>query len=125
LILNGALKQAQIDDVDTLYHYAILSGGDVVGVWEYDLEAEIVLTRLWEADSKLRRRVADAAADTSRVIPRTTGRREALGGRPSDKRAKRLAFCLARSDARRPKLIHRSTVACHRAPMEPFQWENP
>jgi hypothetical protein len=43
----GALKRARITDVDGLDHHTILSGGEVVGVWEYDPDARDVVTRVW------------------------------------------------------------------------------
>jgi hypothetical protein len=92
-VLDGALKRARIGDVDTLYHHTILSGGDLVGVWEYDPESGDVLTRLWEADSRLRRRVAEAAADTAHFIREQLSDAKLSAVDPPDKRAKRLAFC--------------------------------
>ena len=46
---------------------------DVIGVWEYDADAETVLTRLWVTDAELRRRVECAVAETGQFI------REQLG----------------------------------------------
>ena len=54
------------------------------------------VTRLWEADAKLRRRVADAAADTTRFIREQLGDVKLSAVDPPEKRAKRLAFCRAR-----------------------------
>jgi hypothetical protein len=95
-VLDGMLKRARIGDVDNLYHHTVLSGAQVVGVWEYDPEAETVCTRLWEADAKLRRRVADAAADTTRFVREQLGDLKLSAVDPPEKRAKRLAFCRAR-----------------------------
>jgi hypothetical protein len=92
-VLDGMLKRARIGDVDNLYHHAILSGGEVVGVWEYDPGAEAVITRLWKADAKLRRRVSDAAVDTARFIRDQLGDAKLSAVDPPDKRAKRIAFC--------------------------------
>jgi hypothetical protein len=94
-VLDGMLKRARIGDVDNLYHHTVLSGAQVVGVWEYDPEAETVLTRLWDADAKLRRRVADAAADTTRFVREQLGDAKLSAVDPPDKRAKRIAFCRA------------------------------
>jgi hypothetical protein len=96
LVLDGMLKRARIGDVDNLYHHAILSGGEVVGVWEYDPEAEAVVTRLWEADTKLRRRVAEAAAGTTRFVREQLGDMKLSAVDPPDKRAKRIALCRGR-----------------------------
>lgn len=92
-VLDGTLKRARIADVDGLNHHTIVCGGDVVGVWEYDPKAETVLTRLWGADAELRRRVADAAADTARFIRQQLGDAKLSAVDPPAKRAKRLAFC--------------------------------
>jgi len=95
-VLDGMLKRTRIGDVDNLNHHAILSGGDVVGVWEYDPEAETVVTRLWEADAKVRPQVADAAAETTRFIRSQLGDAKLSAVDPPDKRASRLAFCRAK-----------------------------
>jgi hypothetical protein len=79
--------------VGTLHHHTILSGGDLVGVWEYDPEAETVITRLWNADAGLRRRVASAADETSRFIREQLGDAKISAVDPPAKRARRLAFC--------------------------------
>jgi len=92
-VLDGALKCARIVDVDGLNHHTILGGADVVGVWEYDRETEAVVTRLWSTDVGLRRRIADAAADTGRFIRQQLGDAKLSAVDPPAKRAKRLAFC--------------------------------
>jgi hypothetical protein len=92
-VLDGTLKRARIADVGSLNHHTILSGGDVVGVWEYDSAVESVLTRLWDADAGLRRRVADAAANTAHFIREQLGDAKLSAVDPPAKRAKRLAFC--------------------------------
>jgi len=95
-VLDGALKPARIADVSSLNHHTVLSGGDVVGVWEYDSKLETVLTRLWDADAGFRRRVADAAAETARFIRLQLGDAKLSAVDPPAKRAKRLAFCRAK-----------------------------
>jgi len=92
-VLDGALKRVRLADVDSLNHHSILSGGNVIGVWEYDPKAETVLTRLWDADARLRRHVADAAADTAHFIREQLGDAKLAAVDPPAKRAKRLAFC--------------------------------
>ena len=92
-VLDGTLKRARIREVSSLNHHTILSGGNVVGVWEYDPEIETVLTRLWHAEPQLRRRVADAAAETARFIREQLGDAKLSAVDPPAKRAKRLAFC--------------------------------
>jgi hypothetical protein len=94
-VLDGMMKRARAGDLDNLYHHTVLSGGNVVGVWEYDPDTEAVLTRVWEADAKLRRRVRDAAAETSRFIREQLGDAKLSAVDPPEKRAKRIAFCRA------------------------------
>jgi winged helix DNA-binding protein len=92
-VLDGTLKRARISDVNRLHHHTILSGGDVIGVWEYDPKTENVLTRLWNADAALRRRVGEAADKTARFIREQLGDAKISAVDPPAKRAKRLAFC--------------------------------
>lgn len=92
-VLDGSLKRARIADVSALNHHAVVSGADVVGVWEYDAKAETVLTRLWDTHAQLRRRVADAAAEMARFIRQQLGDAKLGAVDPPAKRAKRLAFC--------------------------------
>jgi hypothetical protein len=96
-VLDMQLRRARIADVDSLNHQTIVSGGRLVGVWEYDPKAETVLTRLWEVDPRLRQRVADAAAETTRFVRDELGDAKRSAVDPPAKRAKRLAFCRARS----------------------------
>ncbi len=91
-VLDGMLKRARIADVSRLHHHTIVSG-EIVGVWEYDSEVGAVVTRLWDADARLRRRVADAAAETARFIRAQLGDAKISAVDPPAKRAKRLAFC--------------------------------
>ena len=92
-VLDGTLKRARIADVKRLHHHTIVSGGDIIGVWEYDPETENVLTRLWNADAALRRRVGEAAGKTERFIREQLGDAKISAVDPPPKRAKRLAFC--------------------------------
>lgn len=92
-VLDGTLKRTRIADVDGLHHHTIVCGGEVVGVWEYDPVTETVVTRLWSTDAGLRRRVADAAADTGRFIREQLGDGKLSAVDPPAKRARRLAFC--------------------------------
>jgi len=95
-VLDGALKRARIADVSSVNHHTILSGGTVVGVGEYDSNIETVLTRLWDNDAGLRRRVADAAAETTRFIRQQLGDAKLSAVDPPARRAKRLVFCRAK-----------------------------
>jgi Winged helix DNA-binding domain len=95
-VLDVMLRRTRIGEVDTLYHHVILSGADAVGVWEYDPDAEEVVTRLWDADAKLRRRVADAAVAAADFIRQQLGDAKLSAVDPPAKRAKRIAFCRAK-----------------------------
>ena len=92
-VLDGTLKRARIADVSRLHHHTIVSGGHIVGVWEYDPKTESVLTRLWNADAALRRRVGEAAGKTARFIRDELGDAKISAVDPPAKRARRLAFC--------------------------------
>jgi hypothetical protein len=92
-VLDGTLKRARIADVNRLHHHTIVSGGHIVGVWEYDPKTEKVLTRLWNADAALRRRVAEAASKTARFIRDELGDAKISAVDPPAKRTRRLAFC--------------------------------
>ena len=92
-VLDGTLKRARIADVNRLHHHTIVFGGHIVGVWEYDPKTENVLTRLWNADTALRRRVGEAAGKTARFIRDELGDAKISAVDPPAKRAKRLAFC--------------------------------
>lgn len=96
VVLDPALKRAPIADVETLNHHTILSGADLVGVWEFDPDAGRIVTRLWDGNTGLRRRVADAAADTERFVRDQLGDAKLSNVDPPPKRAKRLAFCRAK-----------------------------
>jgi hypothetical protein len=92
-VLNANVRPVAIRDVNGLNHHAIVASGVLVGVWEYDPEAERVVTRVWNTDRRLRARVADAAAETERFIRQQLGdaRRSAVD--PPARRAARIAFC--------------------------------
>jgi hypothetical protein len=92
-VLDATLKRARIADVNRLHHHMIVTGGHIVGVWEYDPKTENVLTRLWNADAALRRRVGAAAGKTARFIREQLGDAKISAVDPPEKRAKRLAFC--------------------------------
>ena len=47
-------------------------------MWEYDPDAETVLTRLWVTDAELRRRIECAVAETGQFIGEQLG--EETGG---------------------------------------------
>ncbi len=73
-----------------------MSGGEVVGVWEYDPKTEMVVTRVWRTDCRLKERVAEAAVDTGRFIREQLGDAKLSAVDPPWARERRLAFCPAR-----------------------------
>jgi len=92
-ILDARSKPAAISAVDALNHHTIVAGGELAGVWEYDPEAESVVTRLWSGDTKLRRRVDRSAAETERFIRQQLGDAKLSAVDPPERRARRIAFC--------------------------------
>ncbi len=76
--------------------HAIVSGGEVVGSWEYDPNTETVVTRVWRSRRHLKERVAEAAVDTGRFIRQQLGDAKLSAVDPPRAREKRLAFCRAR-----------------------------
>jgi len=92
-VLDGTLKRARLADVNRLHHHAIVSGGQIIGVWEYDPKSADVLTRLWNANAALRRRVGEAAGKTAHFIREQLGDAKISAVDPPAKRARRLAFC--------------------------------
>jgi hypothetical protein len=95
-VLIGNRRQARIIDVDRLDHHAVLSGGELVGVWEYDPKTETVVTRVWHTDRRVKERVAEAALDTGRFIREQLGDAKLTAVDPPWARKRRLAFCRAR-----------------------------
>ena len=95
-VLDADLERARLSSLSTLHHHTILSGSHLVGVWEYDPESRKVLTRLWQPDVRLQRRVADAAAETARFVQQQLGDLKLSAVDPPARRAKRRAFCVSR-----------------------------
>jgi hypothetical protein len=95
-VLIGNKRPARIIDVDRLDHHAVVSGGEVVGVWEYVPKTETVVTRIWRTDRRLNERVAEAAVDTGRFICEQLGDAKLSAVDPPWARERRLAFCRAR-----------------------------
>ena len=92
-VLNPKSRSVAIRDVNGLNHHAVVAGGELVGVWEYDPDTKSVVARLWMADKALRARVDDAAADTARFIRQQLGDAKLSAVDPPVRRAKRIAFC--------------------------------
>lgn len=92
-VLNAKLRPVAIRGVNGLHHHAIVAGGELVGVWEYDPETDSVVTRVWSADKALHTRAADAAAETGRFIRQQLGDAKLSAVDPPARRAKRIAFC--------------------------------
>jgi len=79
-----------------LHHHAIVAGGALVGVWEYDPETEEVVTRTWSKERGLAGRVKSAAADTARFIRSQLGDAKFYAADHATTRAPRIAFCRGR-----------------------------
>jgi hypothetical protein len=92
-VLDARSKPATIHSVSALYHHTIVADGELDGIWEYDPETESVVTRVWSGDTKLRRRVALAAAETERFIRQQLGDAKLSAVEPPERRARRIAFC--------------------------------
>jgi hypothetical protein len=95
-VLDADLKRARLSSLAALHHHTILSGGHLVGVWEYDPESQKVLTRVWHPDVRHRRRVAAAAAETGRFVREQLGDLKLSAVDPPARRAKRRTFCAAK-----------------------------
>jgi hypothetical protein len=70
-----------------------MAGGELVGVWDYDPDAERVVTRLWNEDKALLARVGEAATETERFIRQQLGDAKLSAVDPPARRARRVAFC--------------------------------
>jgi hypothetical protein len=99
-VLDRGKKLSRLADADSLHHHVIVSGGEVVGVWEYDPGAEAVVTRVWDTDRRLRARLAEAADDTGRFIREQLGDAKLSAVDPPAARARRVAFCRAAGSGR-------------------------
>ena len=95
-VLDWKARAANIGDIESLHHHAIIAGGTVVGVWEYDPDAEAIVTRLWSKERALASNVASAADDTGRFIRDQVGDLAFYAADTAASRAPRLAFCRAR-----------------------------
>jgi Winged helix DNA-binding domain len=92
-VLNAKLKPVAIRDLAGFNHHAIVSGGELVGVWEYDPQTERIVTRVWDTDKALRTRVADAATATERFVRQQLADAKLSAVDPQARRATRIAFC--------------------------------
>jgi hypothetical protein len=94
---RGRMLTLPISDIaGGLNHHVVLSGADIVGVWEYDPAAKAIQTRLWTSSRKLAKQVADAAKETATFIRQQIGDFKLSAADPPDRRKKRLAFCKSR-----------------------------
>lgn len=92
-VLDRTGKRSRVGSVAALYHHSIVSGGELVGVWEFDPRSHVIVTRLWSEERGLRRRVAKAAEATARFIDEQLGDAKLAAVDPPARRARRLAFC--------------------------------
>lgn len=94
-VLDATRKPVAIRDVSIMHNHAIVAGGELVGVWEYDPAAKRVVTRVWHTDKGLGARVAVAADETCRFIREHIGDAKISAVDPPARRARRIAFCRA------------------------------
>jgi hypothetical protein len=91
---RGRMMTIPMSDIaGGLNHHVILSGADIVGVWEYDPAARAIRTRLWPSNRKLSKQVAEAADETAAFIRQQIGEFKLSAADPPERRKKRLAFC--------------------------------
>lgn len=95
-VLDWKARRTRLGDIDGLHHHAIVAGGALVGVWEYDPETEEVVTRTWSKERGLAGRVRSAAADTARFIRSQLGDAKFYAADHVTTRAPRIAFCRGR-----------------------------
>jgi hypothetical protein len=91
-VLTAASKPLALAAASTVMHHAIVAGGELVGVWDYDPRKARIVSRVWGTNKGLGGRVAEAAADTESFIQRQLGDCKLSAVDPDDRRAKRLAF---------------------------------
>lgn len=103
-VLNAKLRPVAIRGVNGLSHHAIVAGGELVGVWEYDPQTKRVVARVWNSNKALRGRVAAAAAETEHFIREQLGDAKLSAVDPPARRAKRIAFCGMQAGGRHPAL---------------------
>ena len=94
-VLNTEGRQTRIAEITALHHHAIVAGGELVGVWEYDPRTKHVVTRMWKADKRLRARVTTAAAEAETFVRQQVGDLPLSAVDPQPRRDARMAFCRA------------------------------
>jgi hypothetical protein len=82
--------------VDALNHRAIVAGGTLVGLWEYDAAAQRVGTRVWSTNKARRARVAAAGEETGRFIRNQLGDAKLSAVAQPAHREERIAFLASR-----------------------------
>ena len=95
-VLDWKARRIRLREADSLHHHAILDGGRLVGVWEYDVEQADIVTRLWPTDPRLKKRIAAAAAETAMFIREQIGDMRFYAADSASSRAPRIAFCRSR-----------------------------
>jgi hypothetical protein len=85
-------KTIRLSQAAKLSHHAIVSGSVLVGVWDYDPRGRAVVTRLWNGERGLARRVADAADAMTHFVREQLGDLKLASVDPPAARARRLAF---------------------------------
>ena len=89
--------EIRLGDASVLHHHTVVSGGEIVGIWEYDPDPREVVTRLWTSNRRLAALAAEAAAEAGRFIREQLGDAKLSAVDPPAARATRIAFCRAGS----------------------------
>jgi hypothetical protein len=91
-ILDANTKPVAIGTAKKIPHHAIVCGGELVGVWEYDPGTTRVVARTWSTDTRVTAGIREAAQETERFIRQQLGDCRLSAVDPDDRRATRLAF---------------------------------
>jgi hypothetical protein len=91
-VLRNRTTPTRIGDVSVLYHHAIVCGGELVGLWDYDPKRRAVITKVWKPNRTLASRIAKAADATGQFIREELGDARLSAVDPPSDRARRLAF---------------------------------
>jgi hypothetical protein len=85
-------KTIRLTQAAKLSHHSIVSGSVLVGVWDYDPRDRAVVTRLWNGERGLARKVAEAADAMTHFVREQLGDLKLSSVDPPAARARRLAF---------------------------------
>lgn len=91
-LLDANTKPVTIGTAKKVPHHAIVCGGELVGVWEYDPGTTRVVPRTWSTDTRVKAGLRDAAQQTEQFIRQQLGDLKLSAVDPDERRATRLAF---------------------------------